>query len=121
VPVPSSHESFLLHDLQSGHPFRWNKTAKSLRGILHEGFHPARDASCFPEGRHRRFIDNGQKMFTDAVTGSGEAWPVPFVVAFQVADGLPIAKRVIHACQNNDCVPYLYSVLFCHDASSPFA
>ncbi len=120
LPVPSSHESFLLHGLQSGHLFRWNKTPKGLRGMLHERFHPPSNASCFPERRRGRLMHHCLKMVMDSVTGQGKGWLVPFVVKFEIAGRTPVAKGVIGACKQDRSISYLNAAVFCHNQSRSF-
>jgi hypothetical protein len=64
LPVSSSHESFLLRGLQSGYPFLRKWASESLRGILHESFHPASDASSFSEGKDGGLVQDGLEMIT---------------------------------------------------------
>ena len=87
LPVAHLAIALLSDILQNDHAFRWKGTPESLRGVLHEGFHPACDASGPPEFGAGWLGQGRHKMISDSLAGQGEKWPVPFVVKLQVTGG----------------------------------
>jgi hypothetical protein len=119
LPVAHLAIALLSDILQNDRAFPWKGTPESLRGGLHEGFHPACDASGPPEFGAGWLGQDRHKMISDSLAGQGEKWPVPFIVKLQVTGGTSVTKGVVDAAQDNGRVSYRYSLL-CHDASTPF-
>src|SRR5713226_4716847 len=94
LPVSHTYVPLLLHLLQNGHTLLWKEVFKGVRAILHERFHPARDASSFPEVGTERLVDDRQKMVANGLAGQGEEWPVTLIVKFRVAGGVPVTEGV---------------------------